>query len=59
MSWDDVACVSEARKLMLRWEKLTPTAALVLLDLKYPDPSVRRMSCHAVIDLFRVGWFIR
>ncbi len=46
VSWDDVACVSEARKLMSRWERPSPVTALPLLDMKYPDPSVSMTWIH-------------
>jgi Phosphoinositide 3-kinase family, accessory domain (PIK domain)/Phosphatidylinositol 3- and 4-kinase len=52
VSWDDVACVSEARKLMSKWEKPSPMLALQLLDIKFPDPSVRAyaVSCLEELD---------
>jgi phosphatidylinositol-4,5-bisphosphate 3-kinase len=41
VSWRNGRHVSEARRLMTRWQRPLPVQALQLLDVKFPDPPVR------------------
>ena len=39
--WNDASQVDEAHRLLFKWRRMSPLAALELLDAKFPDPVVR------------------
>ena len=39
--WNDASQVDEAHRLQFKWRRMSPLAALELLDAKFPDPVVR------------------